>query len=90
MTTKICQNCFDKINEIVQYRELCAATNIELRMALGLPIENDETSADEGDHFKPEVVYTGVRTSDENSSSNGASNRASNTNVDAVSSDTNA
>lgn len=33
LTTKICETCFDKINEFVLFREKCAATNVQLRTA---------------------------------------------------------
>lgn len=59
MTTNICRNCLEKIDEFIRFRETCAAKNIELRMTFGLPIENDETSADNdfgGAFAEPELT----------------------------------
>lgn len=41
MPQSICQLCCDKINDFFEYREMCAATNVQTRQLLGLP----ETSA---------------------------------------------
>lgn len=49
MSTKICAACVDKINDFIEFRELCSATNIQMRISLGLPndIDVDETIDDE-------------------------------------------
>lgn len=40
MSTRICENCFAKIGKFIKYRELCAATDIQLRKLVGLPTHN--------------------------------------------------
>lgn len=35
MTTKLCGNCLTKINYIIRFRELCAATDLQMRLLLG-------------------------------------------------------
>lgn len=47
MTTKICENCFTKIKDFVQFREICMATDIHLRTILGL--DNDSGDVDVSD-----------------------------------------
>lgn len=37
MPQSICQLCYDKINDFYEYREMCAATNVQTRKLLGLP-----------------------------------------------------
>lgn len=37
MPQSVCQLCCDKINDFYEYREMCAATNIQTRKLLGLP-----------------------------------------------------
>lgn len=56
LPTKLCHNCFDKINEFVRFRESCAATDIGLRILFGLPDEYDETCAIYGPGFRPQII----------------------------------
>lgn len=37
MPHDVCPLCCDKINDFYEYREMCAATNIQTRILLGLP-----------------------------------------------------
>lgn len=59
LPTKICQSCVDKIDEFVQFRELCAATETELRILLELP--NEEHTADAEPVFAKEVQDISVQ-----------------------------
>lgn len=45
MTTKICQMCFDKINEYDRIRQFYFWNNTHKRFLMGLPIEGGETNA---------------------------------------------
>lgn len=45
MTTKICQMCFDKINEYDRLRQFYFWNNIHKRFLMELPIEGGETNA---------------------------------------------
>lgn len=56
LTTKICQSCVDKIDDIVQFRELCAATDIELRILLGL--NGDDNKGPDISH--EDLLFTGA------------------------------
>lgn len=38
MPQSVCQLCCDKINDFYEYRAMCAATNIQTRKLLGLPV----------------------------------------------------
>lgn len=56
LTTKLCQMCFVKINEIAQFRDVCAATDIELRILLELSNENDGRRAIVGPDIEPRAT----------------------------------
>lgn len=43
ITTKICRNCVEKINDIVLFREICASTNTQLRILLSNQIGESPT-----------------------------------------------
>lgn len=47
MTTKICEKCFTKVNDFVQFREICIATDIQLQTILGFA--NDSGDVDVSD-----------------------------------------
>lgn len=48
LTTKICTICFDKINDFVVFRQICATTDIQLRTTLS-NVFNDKSSVDVAD-----------------------------------------
>lgn len=41
MTSKLCENCLTKVNYIVRFREMCAATDMQMKMLMGHPIGTD-------------------------------------------------
>lgn len=44
MSTKLCENCLIKVNYVNRFRELCAATEVQMRVFLEFPGgESDET-----------------------------------------------
>lgn len=45
-TTKICENCYVQIGDILYFRELCAMTNRTIRKLMRLRNDDDWTSAD--------------------------------------------
>lgn len=45
-TKRICQTCFEKINEFDRFRELCVTSQRNVRMLSGLPNEDGESSVD--------------------------------------------
>lgn len=62
-STKICDICYDKINEIENYRDLCAMTNIQMTDAES---DDEMQSVDEGDelHTLHEINTEGSITDD--------------------------
>lgn len=44
---KICQLCFDKINEFDSFRELCATSQQNVRSLSGLPNEDEDTTVND-------------------------------------------
>lgn len=60
MTTNICESCFEKINEFISFRQLCAATDIQLRRLLRLPVPSgiDDTRKSIAD--KVSINYGGL------------------------------
>lgn len=47
LTTKICQTCYDEMNEIARSRRLCLPTNTNISNFIGIPIDFEDASADE-------------------------------------------
>lgn len=49
MTTKMCEKCFDKINDFATFREICVATDIQLKIIMGLRNYNGDANDDSSD-----------------------------------------
>lgn len=74
LTTKLCENCLTKINYIYRFRELCAATEMRMRILLSHPHETAQAQSAIGllDFTSAQAVTDdNTNAADENSVQNG-------------------